>query len=337
MTEPPAKRMKTCPFGPAGPTGAPVLQHAGWFANHQEQFTRQNMIEAHNKLGIDGSSFKIGVKIKAIFDMLQRHGSVSEVASDVTHISAIVNPARSGIWDAHGQFNQERFDLLVAQALPDDQTRVPAVTRAMFANLVGRGNGLAAIAWVLRLIPLPLSWLTVTNASLDELFEYFSDTYVAGHPAFRVPTIELFYRQPADFFRYRHYRKQQQDASGPCPLFRSKGQCPGFHGCLCCRSYPPGQLQEIQRLCLIDDVEVIPIPPEVAEAEAEVDRDSKISSEIGVFYNMGPDGISSLLHLMPIYTTNCAALPKDKYYFRKVPVFPRRDRQHVCPEHPGTA
>lgn len=326
MSEPPAKRMKTCPFASAG-SSCPVQQHAQWFADHQGQFTRQSMIEAHNKLGIDGSGFKIAVKIKAIFDMLLRHGS-PDVYNDVEKLSAIVNPARSGIWDASGQFNQERFDMLVAQAIPDDQTRIPAVTKAMFAKLIGRGNGLAAVTWMMKLLPLPLSWKTVTNASLDELFEYFSDTYVAGNPAFRVPTIELFYRQPAEFFRYRHYRKQQQDVNGPCPLFRSKGQCPGYYDCLCCRTYPPGPLQEIQRLCLIDDIEVIPIPP-------EDDDNFALKVKIGLFYNMGPNGRTDLLSLFPVFNKQTGeALPADKCFFRKVPNYPW-DKQHVCPEHPG--
>lgn len=172
-----------------------VCQHAAYFADDKGSLTRESMRDGHSLLGISSG---VAFKSNAIHSLLNTNRCPFTPAA----IASITNPARSGIWDANGHFNEAVFDELVgASGMNESKRRV--VTRDMFDTLIAKhpdSGRLATWTWF-YFIPVPLSWATITRASLDELFANFSDTTLNGKPGITVDRLRLFYTDPQHFFR----------------------------------------------------------------------------------------------------------------------------------------
>lgn len=185
-----------------------VRAHAGWFASDKTgALTDDSMLQKHHDLGIwDGVAFKIS----AIRGLWKAHRPRCPFTAGT--IASIVNPAKSGLWDDRGMFDEQKFQILADLAVPDLQMR-PAVTREMFATMIGRdGRSSSTATWarLMYVIPIPVSWLQISNASVDDLFRYFADTTLDGKPAFTVEKLRLFYADPETFFRQEAKRAHGQ-------------------------------------------------------------------------------------------------------------------------------
>lgn len=176
-----------------------VFEHASFFADEDGQLTKDHMIACHEKIGIKDSA----LKATAIKSLLKRNGCPYTAKA----ISGIANPASTGIWNTDGTFNEQVFQKLTARAVRDNNDK-PAITRQMFDDILlsdktndgkpGSSN-IAAYAWLFSVIPIPLTWSRITQASLDELFKYFHDTYVGEDPGITVEHLRDFYTKPKAF------------------------------------------------------------------------------------------------------------------------------------------
>jgi hypothetical protein len=177
-----------------------VHEHARWFSepgSSAEELTHESMRDGHRRLGItSGVAFKSG----AIRGLLKRRGCPYTAEA----ISKVENPARSGIWDADGKFNEAQFMRLASGAMIDSKGQ-KVVTRDMFSKFTGkhpRSGELATWAYFGGFIPVPLTWNMITTASLDELFKYYANSSISGEPAITVSRLRLFYTNPTEFFTF---------------------------------------------------------------------------------------------------------------------------------------
>jgi len=192
-------------------TATQVGAHAGWFASDEAGvLTDDSMREKHHALRIqDGVDFKIS----AIRGLWKSHRPRCPFTAGT--IASILNPAKSGLWDDQGMFDEQKFEILANSAVRDAQKQ-PAVTREMFAAMVGQrpGSGArATIAWLFYIIPIPVSWLQISNASLDDLFHHFSDTTINGERALTLSKLRFFYTDPKGFFDNEAKRAHAQSAN----------------------------------------------------------------------------------------------------------------------------
>jgi hypothetical protein len=173
-----------------------VLEHARCFADQHDQLTPELMIQRHEELGISGSK----LKSSAIISLLKRN----KCPYTASAIAGITNPAATGIWNPSGTFNEQKFQELAQKAVKDDLGR-PSITRDMFNDMIGvnpGSNDTAAYAYILSVIPYPLSWSKISNASVDEIFKYFSNTSVDKKPAVTVEHLRTFYTNPSKFLQF---------------------------------------------------------------------------------------------------------------------------------------
>jgi hypothetical protein len=169
-------------------------QHAAWFSTCYHELTEESMTYWHRVLGITA---RVGFKIRAILGLCTSHRCPFTAAG----IASIPNPARSGIWTAAGHFDEKRFEMLESLAKPCDATQRPCVTRATFDQLINHSATDTAVwVWVWKVIPIPLSWIRITQASLDELFGHFADCTLNDEPAITIASLRVFYTDPHAFF-----------------------------------------------------------------------------------------------------------------------------------------
>jgi len=174
-----------------------VLEHSQFFADQNGKLTPDLMIQRHNELGIPNTK----LKASAIMSLLKRN----KCPFSAQGISVIENPASTGIWNTDGTFNEQEFQKLTIQSIPDVNNEL-AITRQMFNHMIGvkPGSGnIASYAWLYSVLPIPLTWNRISHASVDELFTYFSDTYVMQDniqlPAITVKHLRYFYTEPKAF------------------------------------------------------------------------------------------------------------------------------------------
>jgi len=172
-----------------------LSRHVQFFAEKNEELNTESMKPPHDQLGI---SKNVKYKMQAILNMLDRR----ELPHNSKNLITIFNPASSGIWDANGNFNEEKFNELSATAVFNNGHQV--ITKEIFQQFLysmpknGSEKETAATVTIIWPFKINISWERVTEGSVDELFEYLADTTIinySGKPekAFTVDALRQFY------------------------------------------------------------------------------------------------------------------------------------------------
>ena len=171
---------------------SPVARHIRGYSTNNI-LTKDSMTDNHTSQRI---SKNVGVKVKAIFNMM----SDRKLNSTVDGLSLLVNPARSGIWNEKGHFDKDRFNELKMMSFLDQGKNI--ITKKIFDQFLekkhgGKDHGTCTYVYYV----VPISWKRVTQGSIEELFEYYSDhTYVSpkgdSHKTLTIERLYEFYTTP---------------------------------------------------------------------------------------------------------------------------------------------
>jgi hypothetical protein len=184
-----------CPFLSSNQVfefGSDVAKHVRCFAaSDGKTLTRKSMLDAHTQQGIkDG----VSIKIRAIKNMMK--GKPSEVET----IAGFINPASSGLWDHKGNFDEKQFDLLAAKCITVEDHKI--ITYEIFQDFVDTLHGDKDTGIATKIFKLvPVSWKKVTQGSIKELFEYYSDFWYKNNKgkyekAMTIQHLKDFYTNP---------------------------------------------------------------------------------------------------------------------------------------------
>lgn len=169
-------------------TQSPACTHAYHFANGYGQLTYDSIMRGQKKWGITGAIAH--VRALAVLAMCGNEKTPEGLCK-------VVNKARSGIWDTEGKFNEEQFNKLKAQAVElEDKTEV--ITLSIFkdflADLHGTGySGIMVNVWVKSFICIPITYYQVTDGSVSDFFDKFSDCTYEGKKAISLDKLHSFY------------------------------------------------------------------------------------------------------------------------------------------------
>lgn len=185
-----------------------VKKHVEYFANSDGTLTDKSMRDGHDKQEI---SKGVGLKMRAIKNMMEK------CPHTISTLLNIENPARTGIWNIDGTFNEEVF-----KKVEEYSTTISYMTRktnsrkrsrreikiitkkGMMAYLesvytqIGDTGNACRVFYV-----VPVSWKRVTQGSIDELFEYYSDIYYGGKRALTISRLREFYTDPVGLMKKR--------------------------------------------------------------------------------------------------------------------------------------
>lgn len=188
-----------------------VAAHARYFAaaaneksdDPPSRLTSESMTNGHTIQKIFSG---VGTKVLAILGLIKLAKPKSPPT--VETVAAIVNPARSGLWNEKGEFDEVQFEQLSTYARDSVGERV--VTRADVQRYLDTkwGNRYFGVAtWVY--VVVPVFWTAVTKGSFDELFEYYSDHWYqptnggARVKAMTLAHLKRFYMDPVSIMRRR--------------------------------------------------------------------------------------------------------------------------------------
>jgi hypothetical protein len=199
----PTKQQKApgvCPFAHKGIDelkkldGTVVAQHIRFFSNTDDSVDGESMKAGHDVQSITAG---VALKIRAITNML--FGKPSTV-----HTLAIaINPARTGLWDEKGNFDEsvlQEIALLSNMYKDNDYMHLDKkiITREMFDQYLATKHGCKDLGAATKVFGVvPVSWKAITSASLDELVTYYGDAEHEGKKAITVGRIREFYTDPA--------------------------------------------------------------------------------------------------------------------------------------------
>jgi hypothetical protein len=161
---------------------APGYIHAGTFARRSGVLTDASIKAKQTELNDNGYIAEL------------RRRAVLEAVSDdptVASVCRIVNPARSGIWNANQTLNHERLAELKGRCIKIEGALL--VTRSIFQAFIDERRAtikksplpdvlaLGTVTWVspssacpyMKVLPIPFT--AVTDGSLDAFFHTYSD------------------------------------------------------------------------------------------------------------------------------------------------------------------
>lgn len=203
--------MSSTTSSPAQPVPlSPVLQHAAFFEDEKHQLTVKSMQKGHERLYIHDVR-GVSIKIQAILNIMK----IKKHAACPLSIASYVNPARSGLWDEKGTFDEKAFETLAARAQKSENGKVEFVTRPIMDQFIkdrGGGkmsSGVATWVWVLEFFYLPVFWAAVTEGSFNEMFQYLADHWYLDpkegvyKPALTLPLLRMWYTDPNRVFKRR--------------------------------------------------------------------------------------------------------------------------------------
>ena len=201
-----------------------VKSHIEFFADDKGNLTTESMNNGHYDQGINGLTVKL--KSRAIHNMMDNSNNFNfrgkrRLSNDTNYhkcpfkrphnvatLLRITNPARTGIWNVDGTFNQTVFDQLVdrsdIQQIGKDGSGEKIIMKKHFMEHLKerrQGKELGNACHIFKFVPV--SWTRVTQGSIDELFEYFSDIIFDGEKAFTESRLREFYTNPAKLMRQR--------------------------------------------------------------------------------------------------------------------------------------
>lgn len=189
--------------------GCPVAHHIAMFTekkpnNTPNLLTTESMTNGHTVQGITDGVY---VKCWAIQNLLNDR----KMPHTLDQLLTVENPARTGLWNANGQFDNTVFEDLAKSAVKDEKG-VAVLTREIVMTWLqkkhaGKTLGKATtLAYV-----VPVSWEAVTEGSIKELFMYYSDSFIKSSvnngdeiiPAMTLTKFKRFYTDPSSVVQER--------------------------------------------------------------------------------------------------------------------------------------
>lgn len=186
-----------CPYSDNKDDNSVVAQHAYFFSERDSNgyLTKESITKWHTVQDIISGVY---VKAKAILNML----SGNSKCPTAFNIAKFRNPASTGIWDDKGNFNEEVFKYLKLLAVEYKEEQI--ITKELFnefrKNIYNGKKNFGIATYIFYVIPV--CWIDVTDASINELFEYYHDRWYYNEEkncyekAFTVEHLEKFYRAP---------------------------------------------------------------------------------------------------------------------------------------------
>lgn len=185
-----------------------LRRHIAHFATKNGRLTTESMTDGHSVQGITAG---VSVKCWAIQNML----TDNKIPHTQEGLMTVNNPARTGLWTAQGEFDEKVFEELAAHAI-DDANGQKVLTRDIVVTWLakrqqGKDFGLATkLAYV-----VPVTWKAVTDGSIQELFEYYSDSNVKKDKtimkAMTLAKFRQFYTDPQLVVEERLKQQKQQN------------------------------------------------------------------------------------------------------------------------------
>lgn len=164
----------------------PACRHAALFAN-SGQFAYESMMEAQKKIGLE-PCFLTKARAIAILNLLPEKQTPQALCR-------VINTARSGVWNADGSFNEEVFSELTRLHSIRDRG-VHVMTYKMFRAFLDEKHGSGYSGVMTSAYLIPITYHQVTDGSVRELFNVFSDCVYQGENAISIPTLRRFYTDP---------------------------------------------------------------------------------------------------------------------------------------------
>jgi hypothetical protein len=173
-----------------------VAEHISYFSELNGKITEKSMKDGHNKQHIFNN---VGIKIIAILNLLYKY-SFEPIISSLLKVN---NPASTGLWDSDGNFDENQFKKLYDKRIIDSVNNKEIITKQMFNELrqekylsdnAKTYNNIAVwVYWI-----LPISWSQITDGSINELFEYYSDATYNNEKVLTVGRVFDFYTKPKE-------------------------------------------------------------------------------------------------------------------------------------------
>ena len=212
----------------------PVWVHASFYAGPDDDLTTatSTMTAGHSAQDIKSG---VPIKCRAISNLL----SDRKLEPCARNVATIVNPARSGLWDEKGEFCKANFQRLITFAVQQDGqllVTLDAFQRYLDTvwnerrNCLYKSTDVDGVATRLGYV-IPVSWKAVTQGSIKELIEYYSDAEYKAGPgkrpvkAITIETLRLFYTQPNVIANERQVACAS--ARGTPGIGRCQSNCPG--------------------------------------------------------------------------------------------------------------
>ena len=172
-------------------TSTPTCTHATHFAGIDGKLSYESIMEGQKKWGITGNLAHI--RALAVLKMCGEDKTPES-------LSQVVNHARSGIWNTDGTFNEDRFNELKEHTVLSDDG-VEVITQSIFDKFLSKlhGNGFSGImvnVWISSIICLPITYHQVTQGSVAEFFDKFSDSTYKEEKAVSLDKLRQFYTDP---------------------------------------------------------------------------------------------------------------------------------------------
>lgn len=185
-----------------------VRRHIQWFATAEGYITAESMQTGHDKLGVTSG---VSVKITAILNLLAQRfpqkGGRSGQPFTIDDLLTIVNEARLGIWTDKGKFDDARFHQITKLFHPvissADKKESTGATRKAFdteLNAISERIPEAKRTGTTVYGFIGVTWKAVTSGSIDELVQYWSDSYVPGPKPGAMPVAAISKDQMRKFY-----------------------------------------------------------------------------------------------------------------------------------------
>jgi len=190
-----------------------VAVHAEYFENGLGVLEYDAMNAIQENIGSSGY-LKSLVASDAIIKLLENSNEKNTGQNIALHI----NPAGTGLWTNDGQVDEERFELLRTFALTRDSCET--ITKSAFYRFYAKVHEndtpeeqKAINSWVTSArvkqsscpftswLRFPITWKQITYASIERLFDDFSDVLWVNEPTFTFERLHLFYADSQDFFK----------------------------------------------------------------------------------------------------------------------------------------
>lgn len=176
-----------------------VEQHARYFSDNNK-LTKKTITDAHTKQKITAGVY---VKQRAILNMLYDR----DKEPTASNIAKFYNPSSTGIWDQFGNFDEKVFEQLCKFSVISPLGTV--VIKSSFdrlRKLVRPNTNTGDATHIFAVVPVP--WIKITDASIDELFKYYHDKWYIDsqgkyEPAFSISHLRAFYENPVQVMEMR--------------------------------------------------------------------------------------------------------------------------------------
>jgi hypothetical protein len=166
-----------------------VREHIKFFSESNGKITSECIEDAHTSQCI----FKgVSVKARAICNIM------GDNPHNIETLEKTLNPSSTGIWKPDGTFDEDEFNKLVNRgAFASSLGYKRIITKQNFLDHLQERHGkknTGIACYILKFIPV--SWKCITNGSIDELFEYYSDAVVNNEKVFTETRLREFYTNP---------------------------------------------------------------------------------------------------------------------------------------------